>query len=681
MFQEKEAKEAKSGFEKLCRYSEVLGLDLPKKSSRQLKEDIVFSTLNVSTRGVVSATILTFLLLSIAFASFALIANNLRALPFLLLIPAITSYLVFTYPRFMSQVLRIQTGDESIKIILYMVIYLKLHPNFEGAMNFAAAHSKGPLSKDIKKVMWDLQIGRYNTIEDALAVYMAKWRVWNEDFVRSITLLYNILVEPSEGERERILMKSLNFLLTSTERKMKTYVEDINGPINILYFLGILLPVMGIIMFPLISMFLHNSINPFYLGIGYTVVLPLLLLFLVNRIILKRPSAFMVPDISKHPQLPPTNRYPLRLSTKTVLIPIAPAAVVVSLLIMVYGVLHFVDLYSNLSVASEGVKLDMLKKEAEFSLENLVSTFSVTFGVAVFFFLYFYMKSAPRINIRNQIKGIENDFQLGLYTLGNFLSEGYPIEKGIEKSLDEYEKLGLQKNPTYNFFSQLYNKMKNLGTDFMNAIFGKDGLIRFFPSVLIEEIMRILGDASSKSSVLLGNVAKTIGSYLENLNNIEAKIKELLEDVRASARLESTFVVPLVCAMTGVLGIFFLNMLRTLSCQLQQIERSFSVAFVQSATASVGSILNDLVGNFTQVMPMTVLQIIIGIYTVEIITIFSILLNGIENGFDETSRNYLIAKSLMTGMMVYGAVSVIALIAFQQLIIPIVTGSGGAVVC
>ncbi len=681
LLEEKKSKEPKTLYERLCRNSEIIGLDLPKQSARQLQEDIVFSTLNVTTKGVISATVLTFLTLLLLSIGFALIMNNIGMVLFLIGIPIGFTLLVYSYPNFMSQVLKIQTGDESIRIILYMVIYLKLHPNFEGAVNFAAAHSKGPLATDIRKAMWDIQAGKYRTVEEALSAYMAKWRVWNEDFVRSVTLLYNVLIEPSEQERENILKKSLNFLLTNTERKMKAYVEDITGPVNILYVLGMMLPVMGLIMFPLISMFLHKEVNPFYLGIGYTVLLPLLILFLVNRIILKRPSAFMVPDISKHPGLPPPDKYPIKFFGKTILIPIIPVAILVSLLIMTYGIVHFVDLYTSLFRASEELKSDIMKKEAEFSIANLAASFSLTFGVTAYVYLYFYMRSAPRIGIRNEIKNIENEFQLGLYSLGNFLSEGYPIETAVQKSLDEYEKLGMEKSPTFNFLSQLYGKMKNLGIDFANAIFGKSGIIRIFPSVLIEEIMRILADASSKSSVLLGSVAKTIGSYLENLSNIEAKIRELLDDVRTGVRMESTFVVPLVCAIVGVLGIFFLNMIKNLSCQLQQIERALGAVFMEGGTIGIADTLNQLVGSFSQVMPMTVLQVIVGIYTVEIISLFSLLLNGIENGFDKTSRDHIIAKNLLTGMIVYAVVSVVALFAFQELIIPIVTEAGGSIAC
>ena len=57
--------------------------------------------------------------------------------------------------------------------------------------------------------MWDLNTGTYKTIEEALSAYMPKWGIWNEDFVRALSLLYGVLIEPSEEGRERILKKSL----------------------------------------------------------------------------------------------------------------------------------------------------------------------------------------------------------------------------------------------------------------------------------------------------------------------------------------------------------------------------------------------------------------------------------------------------------------------------------------
>lgn len=674
----------KTKYEKLCKYAEKFRIRPPKDLEKKLEEDIIFSSMNVTPKGVLSASILSMIVLGLFSFLFSMFINDLTIISILFVIPVGGFFYIFSYPKFQAQVLKVQTGDEAIKIILYIVIYLKLHPSFEGAINFAAEHTQGPMSSDIKKAMWDVQIGKYKTIEEALAFYMPKWGIWNEDFVRSLSLLHGVLIEPSEEGRERILRKSLDFLLTNTHRKMRSYVEDISSNINILHMLGMLMPVMGLIMFPMISMFLSQSVNPFYIAIGYTVILPIMVLFFMNRILLKRPSAFIFPDISKHPELPPPGKFSLRIGRKYYYIPILPLVLIISIMIMFYGILHFIELYTRLALESKPFQVDTLKKEAEMSLTNLFATFSITGGFGIMIFLYFYLRSFQRIHIRNNIKNIESEFQIGLFSLGNYLSEGYPIEKSIEKSLDEYEKLGMRKRPTFYFFSRLLYNIKTMGMTFKSSLFhDRNGVMRYFPSVLINEIMRMLSDASERSSVLLGKISKTIGSYLEDLNKIEAKIRELLEDVRAGIKIQSNFVIPLVCAMVGSLGIFLLNMLKMLSCQLAQIEKNIGLGILGESTMGAGSLLNDLLGDFTKVMPMTLLQAIVGIYTFEIVALFAMLLNGIENGFDDVSRDHLISRSIIMALIVYVAVTIFALILFEGIRVSIIesTMAGREFIC
>jgi len=678
LLEEKKSKELKTAYEKLCKFSEFLHLKPPGEMQKKLQESILFSTLNVTPTGVFSAAVLCLFFTAIVSFTLSMVLNNPGFMVLLIFVPLGLFLYIYTYPSFNAQVSKVQTGDEAIKIILYMVIYLKLNPSFEGAVAYAASHTKGPITDDIKKAIWDLETGKYKTIEEALSFYMPKWVVWNEDFVRSISLLYGVLIEPTEEGRENILKKSLDFLLINTQRRMKDYVEHITGSINILHILGILLPVMGLIMFPLVSMFLSESVNPLYIGLGYTIVLPLFLYFFSKKILLMRPSAFIVPDISKHPDLPPEKTFAVNLGRKKIYIPVLPLVIVVGMLVMTYGILHFSDLYIRASTAPEGIRENLMKQEAKITLENIASTLSITGGVALIVFLYFYLNSFQRIKIRNDIKNIESEFQVGLFSLGNYLSEGYPIEKSIEKSIEEYEKLGMEKKPIYHFFSKLLRNIKNSGMTFKRALFDKNiGVMKNFPSILIEEVMQVLSSASERSSVLLGKVSKTIGSYIEDLNTIEAKIKELLEDVRSGLRMQGSFVIPLICAITASLGIFILNMLVMVSCELQKIEKNFG--FMSSIGG--GSLINDLVGNFSKVMPMTVLQVIVGVYTIEIIVIIASLLNGIENGFDRTSLQYLIGKMVMQAIAVYFITSIISMFVFQQIIQSIISSGGGAFTC
>jgi len=133
--------------------------------------------------------------------------------------------------------------------------------------------------------------------------------------------------------------------------------------------------------------------------------------------------------------------------------------------------------------------------------------------------------------------------------------------------------------------------------------------------------------------------------------------------------------------MVGSLGIFLLNMLKMLSCQLAQIEKSIGLGILGESTMGAGSLLNDLVGDFTKVMPMTLLQAIVGIYTFEIVALFAMLLNGIENGFDDVSRDHLISSSVIKALIVYIAVTIFALILFHGIIVSVIETAGGSFTC
>jgi hypothetical protein len=677
LLQEQRLREPKSWYEKLCKFSESLRIRPPKSMEEKLKLDIAFSSLNVSPTGVISASILAFLLTFLAVIPSFFLTKDLSTAAFFLLIPAALFWYLYTYPSFQASVTRIQAGEEAIKIILYMSIYLKLNPSLEGAVNFAIEHSKGPITEDIKKAMWDLHTGKYKTVEEALGQYTQKWVWWNEDFVRALSLIYGVLIEPTEKGREEILRKALNFILDSTHNKMKSYVEEVSSPIMLLHVMGLLLPAMGLLMFPMVSIFLHQQISTPQLILGYVFLLPLANYFFIQRILQKRPGALMVPDISKHPELPPENYFEIKLGSKKVWIPIFILSLLLGLITMTYGIFHFIDLSINLASPPPDIhsKLDcdrsvspvkcILMNEAKMTPTNLLATFSITAGFGVMAISYFYLRSFQRIKIRNEIKNIEEEFRLGLFSLGNYLSEGYPIEVGMQKTLEEYEKLGMQKRPSYSFFKRLYYNMKSFGMTFKRALFDKrEGLLRFYPSVLIEDIMRILTDASEKSAVLLGTIAKTIASYLENVYAIEARIKELLAETRSALRLQASFIIPMVTGIISSLAIFILEMLRILAEKLSQIEKMLGSSLIQGAGQGAKSFLDILVGGFENIMPMTALQAAIGIYTVEAVALFTLLLSGIENGFDKTARDWEISQSLIKAILVYGVVSIMSLIAF-----------------
>ncbi len=660
------ARKPKGFYERLCKLAEKLRLNPPKQFAEKLNYDVVYSGLNVTPTGVFSASFLLLFIFSFVCFFFSFLISDVALLIILAVLPIVLFWYVFTYPSYQAEVTRIQAGNEAIKLILYMAIYLKSNPSFEGAVQFAVQHSKGPISDDIRKAFWDLETGKYRTVEEALGVYSQKWVWWNEDFVRSLNLLYTILVEPSEKGREEILKKALDHILITTHRKMKAYVEEISGPISILHILGLLLPALGIVMFPMIAIFLQNSVSIPQLIVGYIVFLPILNLFFVNRLLRKRPGAFMAPDVSKHPDLPPPNFFAVKIGKVKLIVPVFLLSLLVGMITMMYGAYHFLNLGMTISSLPPDIVKKVVLEEAGINVKNFLVVTSFVGGFAIFFILNYYLRSVQRIKVRNEIKEIERDFTACMFSLGNFFSEGYPIEFGIGKAIDEYRRLGMEKRPTYGFLVRLYETMKNFGVSFKSALFGERFmLIKHYHSVLIEDTMRILADASEKGSYFLGTVAKTLSNYLESIYTIEDRIRELLAETRSSIKMQASFVIPMINGIIMALSAFIVNMLRILAEMIGKIQQMFGISLSRMAGKDL---LTILIGNYENMVPSTLLQAVIGIYTVEAIAIFSILLSGIENGIDPVAKDWEISNNLIKGMALFFLIYLVALFVFGNIL-------------
>ncbi|MFH7904054.1 MAG: hypothetical protein QW409_03855, partial [Candidatus Aenigmatarchaeota archaeon] len=620
---------------------------------KNLSETIIFSGLNVLPNEVISLTILSFLILSAISLVLYFIFTDIGI--FIFALPIGIAYILYTYPDFRAKVNRIQTNSEAIKIITYLVLYLETTPNFEGAIDFAAKRVKGIISDDMKKISWDIRTGKFSTLKEALEHYIPKWLKWNENFVRALILLSNISYVTSNEERKSLLRKTLDFILTKNLEETKVYVEKVRGPITLLFLFGLLMPSIGLIMFPMISVFLHFSVKPSYIIFGYLVVLPLMNYYLITRVISLRPGAFLIVDISKHPKLPPENYFYYR----NVLIPIIPLSILVFALVSFYGINHIGNFYIEFN---RQLEINPKKAEemlrAENNIQNyagLAASFSITLGFGLAAFLYFYLNSFQKVRIRKEVKDIEEDLPNLLITSGNFLEAGYPFEKTIEKTLEEYERLGMKEKAGYKFYSLLKERIVKFGENIYEAIFGSNGLIYYFPSVLLEEVFRIITETSKKSVRSAGTIAKTISRYLENIWQTEFRLKELLADVRGNLKMQAQFLIPIITGVISATGIFIISLLSFLADYLSKFEKSFGI------TSGISEVINVMVGDFKRVIPMPLLQAVVGCYTVIAIILMSYLLSGVENGFDRVARDDEISQNLKFGLIIYFIIGIASL--------------------
>jgi len=85
-------------------------------------------------------------------------------------------YYFYSMPSRLANQWRLKAGSQMVPCILYTVVYMKHTSNLERAVRFASQHLEPPLALDLKKVFWDVEIGKYSTIKESLDAYLETWR-------------------------------------------------------------------------------------------------------------------------------------------------------------------------------------------------------------------------------------------------------------------------------------------------------------------------------------------------------------------------------------------------------------------------------------------------------------------------------------------------------------------------
>lgn len=660
-------------FEKACGVSKIFTIRCPKFLVEKLEKPILMSGLDATPDQVFTLAVFAVVISSLAaiFLSFLIgppTSYLLFFLPFFLL------YVILTYPDFYADVIRVKAGNETVKVILYMAIYLCLNPLFDRAVVYAALNCSGPLGLDLRKIVWDVHIGKFPDIRYSLGQYVRKWNLWNKDFITALTTLQTIEVKTSPQAILETIQKSLDQILSGTTKQMSAYAKGLRKPTLLLQSMGIILPLLGLIMFPLVSIFLTDTINPLFIGVGYTIILPLVIWWFMYRIISKRPSAFSHSSVEG---VKPWKRYPL--FGGRIKLPILLVSILVGFLITIPGILHFTEIYSHYAYIhnnfppleakfkwkdylSEQYKRDQM-------IRNMFSGFTAVWGMGIGVVMYTLLRSWEPKKLEDFIREIEEGFEIGLFEIGGALEEGIPIEVAIPKIMEKYRRMELTEKPMYTFFRKLFRNIESFGMTFRNALFDpEEGVLKDFPSIIIRDVMNFLAGALQKGPKITALAAENIADYLRRIRKIEEMIKDILEEVISTLKMQASLIAPFICAVVASMSVLVIQLLHSISLALERLEAMLNLdaTLIGSATRGASSTLALI--KIEEIIPPTVLQLIAGIYMIEIVIIISVFLNGIDKGFDEVSRDVLIGKSLISALILYTIVAFLMVFFFQPFI-------------
>lgn len=659
-------------YEKLCNLSEsIVKITPDEQKAIELQESISICHLNLTPTGATSFAMLAPLLLIVAtsFMSILFLKSFFFVLFFIILGISLIAPLG-KLPNFLANTWRLKTSNQMVLCIFYVVTYMRHTSNLELALRFASNHIAPPLSLDIKKIIWDVETEKCSTVKESLEAYLQTWRKWNLEFIESFHLIEAALYEGEEKARVATLDKSLDVILTETYERMLHYAQNLKSPITMLHMLGIILPILGLVILPLIISFLAN-VKWYYISLLYNIGLPIIVFYLGKTILSKRPTGYGNTDISELPEykkyagiLFTVGNKEIRLSPLYISIIIAFLFFIVGIspIILSWFVTNEADLgFGGYDEASTCLKAFCLldyrtsetgKTTGPFGLGASLLSLFVTISLGFSIGYYFKLRSKNVIKIREKTEELEQEFASGLFQLGNRLGDGLPAETAFGKV-----SRSMQGTTSGSFFQIVSMNIRRLGMGVTEAIFDpRHGAVVQFPSDLIESSMKVLIESVKKGPKVAAMALMNISRYIKEIHKVNERLKDLMAEVISSMNSQIKFLTPVIAGIVIGITSMVTTILGKLALNMKQLAES-------DVEGGGGSILAT--GFFGQGVPTYYFQIVVGVYVVQITYILTVLANGIENGTDKLNERYLLGKNMIRATILYCTVSASIMLIFN----------------
>ena len=537
------------------------------------------------------------------------------------------------YPKIHAGFMKIHSLGDIPEIQSYIVMSMKLVPNVERAIMFAAENSSRPLARDMKKLIWDIHIRVYSSMDEALIAFANLWGRNSEYFKRSLHLVKSSTNEPDEAQRIMTLNKSLDIVLDGTKTMMDTFAAQLKTPTYVLYSIFILIPLALVALVPAVSI-VGIRIDTITLVLIYDIILPLATFIYSEYILLQRPATFAPPDISeRHPEL--SRMKSIRKTT-------------MALTIIVGAIVGF----SGYIILYFGNPFGMISTEAMTGL--IPPTFPVIWAITAMISVYCIGVYTPYKKIRDVIKQIESEFADALFILGRRISEGWSAEVAFAHT--SHTMKGSKIGET---FSDVAKNLTSIRTTLHGAIFDEEfGAFKDIYSDRVLTTMRLFTESIHKSHEAAGMAIIKLAEHLKELEEVETNIKRSLFDVTSTMRSTAMIFAPLIGGVTLALSEVIQKILQNIERESRLLPEEFNI----------GNIMDQAGTGMTQSVPPDVFLLVVGIYMVILVIILTRFAGGIEYGGDRPQFMHDLGQMLPISIMVFTITTIVTRFLFSSMV-------------
>lgn len=671
---------------------QILNIKPDKEEEKKLQEAIDTCHLNATPAGVKSLTVLApIVLIMVGIVISVLLPAIIGAdvgtfFIFVFLVSGASAYGILNkLPYFLASNWRLKASNEMVLSVFYIVTYMRHTSNLENALIFASDHLTGPLSLDFRKVIWDVETDKYNTIKESLDDYLEGWKKWNGEFVEALHLVESSLYESSEDRRINLLDKSLDVILEQTYEKMLHYAHNLHSPITTLHMLGVILPILGLVMLPLLASFMTSDSLPpnelaIYIAVIYNLALPLVVYYFGKEILSSRPTGYgdtnmMGKEYDKYKKITINlGGSVIRISPMIFSVIVGAIGLLISFFPLIMHAATDIDIVvdqdgniDTMHIDSKEYAMAKFKflgyKDPDGDGEDYIGPYGLGASIFSLFFplalglamgLYYSYKTKNLMKIRDDAKKIENEFGSSLFQLGNRLGDGLPAEIAITKVSET-----MRGSITGKFFNIAEKNIRKLGMSMHQAIFDrKIGALKNYPSNLIRSSMKVLVESVKKGPKIAAQAVLNIARYVKEIHRVNERLKDLMGDIIGSIKSQISFMTPVISGI--VIGIA--SMVTYILSRLKEYMQRFG----EDAGGKIGS-LSGVLDIFGNGIPTYYTQIIVGIYVIEITFLLTVIANSIENGSDKLMEQNRLGINLVKSTSLYIGISFIVMLIFNAI--------------
>ncbi len=463
-----------------------------------------------------------------------LTSNNIY---FIIIMLSIVMYLYIPrYPIELAEKTKRKIIFEIPDLMNYLIMYLKMNPNLERAIEFTVSKTSGILSKDLRKILWRLRTGEYITIEEGLDEFAYKWGIIAPYLKKAIMGIRGSIIESDDEKREMKLDSIMKDLLASIKDEMETQIQKIKTPSIYLYYLGVLLPLMLIILLPVGLLFVDLPfINALTISIFYCIIMPIVVYYMAQSALSNRPHIFEEYKLSKdHPTI----------KGKIGIIEIGKNRIpglILSFLVFIFILLIGYQL-NNI------INPNLYKNPG---YKPLIFYFSIPIAIIFSASVYIYSRIQAIRKLQKELEKIEDEFQDCIYILASRLGEGKPLEEALRHT---YMFLSTTRSKTKELFKEAYAKVVGLGMTLKSAFFDPNyGVLRNIPSKFIKNTMEIVINSVGLGSSQAARSLISLSLQMREQQELKKYLKKLLLEITSTMMVIIVFIAPVILGISSAM--------------------------------------------------------------------------------------------------------------------------------